>query len=144
MSIFFQGHEASKSGPARWINGVTPQHGVDATHPPADNLFRPHVDADFPLSLVNHPSSFVQTGHWYYGVCRGMAWVQVFRPRDRIWIAQSPSGGGTGNPAWDFQWFINDYRVGESYGFVMRAAYVPFESREQIQVLAEKLQRAMQ
>ena len=141
MSIFFRGREADAEDQPGWIHGVTPRHGVDATHPPADDHFRPKVDDDFPLTLVNHPSRFAHTGHWYYGVCRGMAWVQVFRPRDKIWLAQSPSGGGVGNPAWDFQWFINDYRVGQAYGFVMRAAYVPFESREQIQRLAEQMQR---
>jgi len=141
-SIRFLGHTASGVEPT-WINGVTPEHGVAATHPPAGEIFKPDVDADFPLKLVHGRSRHVHTGNWYYGVCRGMAWVQVFRPQDRIWLAQSPSGGGNGNPAWDFQWFIPEVRVGESYGFVMRAAYVPYESPDQIRRLAEQIQREM-
>ncbi len=33
----------------------------------------------------------------------------------------------------NFQWIIPDYQVGEAYGFVMRAAYLPYESPEQIE-----------
>ena len=61
-----------------------------------------------------------------------MAYVQMFRRRHQIWFAQSPTGGGSTNPAWDFQWFVPDYEVGKAYGMVMRAACLPFESREQI------------
>jgi hypothetical protein len=143
MSIHFLGREATASGEAKWINGVTPEHGVEATHPPVDTTFFPNVDADFPLKLVTGRSRYVTTSNWYYGVCRGMALLQVFRPRDRIWLAQSPSGGGKGNPAWDFQWFVPEAAVGQAYGFVMRAAYVPYESPEQIRRLAEQIQREM-
>ncbi len=99
-SIHFRGRRADREQKTDWINGVTPRHGVDATHPPADVQFRPKIDSDFPLTLVNHPS---------------MAFVQMFRDRDQIWIAQSPSGGGMGNPAWDFQWFIPKAEVGQAY-----------------------------
>ncbi|MBT4866255.1 MAG: hypothetical protein HON53_14220, partial [Planctomycetaceae bacterium] len=78
-------------------------------------------------------SKFVYTEPWYYGVSNGMAFAQMFRSRDQIWLAQSPSGGGTNNPAWDFQWFIPNYKVGEAYGFVMRAAYAPFKSQSQVE-----------
>jgi hypothetical protein len=145
LSIYFQGREANDPHQRpRWINAVSPRHGVDATHPPAEAAFFPPIDDDFRLTLVNHPSPYVHTSSWYFGVCRGMAWVQVFRRKDHVWLAQSPSGGGQGNPAWDFQWFVPDCQTGQAYGFVMRAAYVPFESREQIERLARELQAALE
>jgi hypothetical protein len=132
-SIFFKGRARGATEGARWIEGVTPKHGAQSGHAPAAFPKLPAVDDDFPLTLVNHPSKHVYTEPWYFGVSHGMAFVQMFRGRDRIWMAQSPSGGGATNPAWDFQWFIPDYKVGEAYGFVMRAAYLTFESREQVE-----------
>lgn len=132
-SIWFVGRETDTGGPERWINGVTPKHGTDSTHRPAGVTSLPKIDDDFPLTLVNHPSKFEYTQPWYYGVSHGMAFVQMFRSEDRIWLAQSPSGGGNGNPAWDFQWFIPDPAVGQTYRFVMRAAYVPFSSRDELE-----------
>lgn len=131
-SIHFAGRAATEKV-GRWVEGVTPAHGVDATHPPVSfPMPYPKVDHDFPLTLVNHPSRHRYVMPFYYGVSRGMAFVQIFRERDGIWFAQSPSGGGEGNPAWDFQWFIQKPKVDEAYGIVMRAAYLPFEGREKL------------
>ncbi|MBU0718338.1 MAG: hypothetical protein KJ749_08825 [Planctomycetes bacterium] len=132
-AIFFKGRARDDGGPPRWIEAVSPAHGTDSTHAPASFPGLPRIDPDFPMTLVNHPSKFVYTEPWYFGVSHAMAYVLMFRERDRVWLAQSPSGGGSGNPAWDFQWFIPEYQVGEAYGFVMRAAYVPYESPEQIE-----------
>jgi hypothetical protein len=132
-AIFFKGQLRDNPGPPRWIEATSPKHGTESTHGPAALPSLPPIDADFSLTLVNHPSKYVYTEPWCFGVSHGMAYVLMFRQRDRIWMAQSPSGGGQGNPAWDFQWFIPEYRVGEAYGFVMRAAYLPYESREQIE-----------
>ncbi|MEQ9407030.1 MAG: hypothetical protein RIK87_04860 [Fuerstiella sp.] len=138
-AIFFKGRPAGTDGNPNWIKGITPQHGTDSTHRPAGVTSLPPVDPDFPLSLVNHPSKYEYTQPWYYGVSHGMAFVQVFRMQDNIWMAQSPSGGGNGNPAWDFQWFISDPKIGQTYGFSMRAAYVPFRSQKQIEALASAI-----
>jgi hypothetical protein len=70
---------------------------------------------------------------WYYGVSGGVAFAQVFRPRDRVRFAQSPSGCGAGNPPWDFQWYVPDYRVGQRYQMVMRAVLVPGTSRAAVE-----------
>jgi len=131
-AIYFYGRRAGTKHKASWIKGVTPSHGVDSTHPPAYGRPKIEFDPEFPLTLANHPSKHVYTEPWYYGISHGMAYVQMFRNRDSIWLAQSPTGGGATNPAWDFQWFIQNYEVNQAYGFVMRAAYLPFKSREQV------------
>ncbi|MFN0196044.1 MAG: hypothetical protein ACKVT0_04820 [Planctomycetaceae bacterium] len=142
-AIHFIGRKRGTKETPDWIKAVTPQHGVEATHPPHVRLFDPVIDAEFPLKLVNHPSQYEATDGWYYGISHGMAFVQMFRPRDQIWLAQSPSGGGANNPAWDFQWFIPDYKVGEAYGFIMRAAYLPTTDREEIIELTKPHREAL-
>ena len=135
LDIHFQGvpNQASKSSKPAWIQGVTPSHGTLATHVGlADQRSFKHDD-DFPLTLVFNRSRFRYTTPWYFGVSHQMAWVQMFRPKDQVRLTQSPSGGGKGNPAWDFQFLIPDYQVGQRYQMVMRGMYVPFQSREQIQ-----------
>lgn len=112
-----------------FLHARTPAHGVESTHPPAGGRFLPRVAEDFPLTLVNHPSAYVYSRPWYYGIRDNYAYTQLFRSQDQIWFAQSPTGGGKQNPAWDFQWFIPDYQPGEAYGFIMRAHYTPWSDR---------------
>ena len=131
-AIHFRGREATAYGDGDWLRMVTPTHGVDSTHPPAGPLRNLPMHPEFPLTLVNHRSKYVCTDPWYYGISHGMAFVQMFRSRDQIWLAQSPSGGGKGNPAWDFQWFVPDWKVDEPYGFTMRAALLPTTDQDQI------------
>ena len=133
LDIHFRGRSTDDRGAAiQWIRGVTPNHGTLPTHLAIDDHRMFEHDAEFPLTLVFNRSHYRYAEPWYYGVSHDMAFVQLFRPRDRVRLSQSPSGGGTGNPAWDFQWLIPDYEVGRRYRFVMRAAYLPFESQEQI------------
>jgi hypothetical protein len=137
-AIYFKGRPKGRDQEPDWIKGVTPRHGVDSTHPPAGDPHAIKTDPEFPLTLVNHPSKYEYTEPFYFGIHRGRAYVQMFRKQDRIWFAQSPTGGGKSNPAWDFQWFVPDYKVDEAYGFTMRAAYVPYKTRDQIERIARE------
>lgn len=133
-AIQFIGRTVENPKP-RWIRAVSPNHGEESTHPPSGPLLDLRLDREFSLRLVSGRSKYRYVEPWYFGVSRGRALVQMFRARDRVWFAQSPNGGSTTSksPAWDFQWFIPDYKVGEAYGFVMRAASIPYKSREQVQ-----------
>jgi hypothetical protein len=125
---------------SRWVRAVTPAHGRESTHLPPGPVLDLKLDPAFSLTLVSGRSAYTYVEPWYFGVWRERALVQMFRARDRVWMAQSPNGGSTTskNPAWDFQWFVPDYKVGEAYGFVMRTAYVPYESREQVRTATQR------
>jgi hypothetical protein len=143
-AIHFRGREAAAGdGPGGWLRTLSPQHGVDSTHPPAGDRRAIAYEPNFPLTLANHPSRYVHTEPWYFGVTRGLALVQMFRSADRIWFAQSPTGGGGIHPAWDFQWFATDWKVGEPRGFVMRVALTPFENHAQLETATRPHRQAL-
>jgi hypothetical protein len=133
LDIHFRGHIDGADKPTEWIRGVTPKHGEFPTHIGNTDTRSFQHDDDFALTLVFNRSKYRYDESWYYAVSHGMAFVQIFRPQDVIRLSQSPSGGGEGNPAWDFQYFIPGYKVDQRYQMVMRAMYVPYESPEQIQ-----------
>jgi hypothetical protein len=143
LDIHFIGQPDSTEESPGWIRGVTPKHGVLSTHPGAGDARVFKHDEDFPLTLAFNRSKFRYVEPWYFGVSHGMAFVQMFRPGDDVRLTQSPSGGGQGNPAWDFQFFIPDYKVGQRYQMVMRAAYLPYESAKQIERDTRSHRRAL-
>jgi hypothetical protein len=143
LDIHFKGHRADEPPAARWIRGVTPAHGVLSTHLASDDDRTFAHDPEFPLTLVFNRSRYRYSQPWYYGVSHGMALVFIFQPKDRIRMSQSPSGGGAGNPAWDFQHLIAEYEVGRRYQMVMRAMYLPYESPEQIETASKPHWKAL-
>jgi hypothetical protein len=133
-AIHFKGRAVDeKAKQTRWLKTITPRHGVDATHPAVDDDRIFAHDKGFPMTLVFNNSKWRYTEPWYYGLHGEHAFVQLFRPRDRIRLTQSPSGGGKGNPAWDFQCFFSDYQVGQRYQMVMRAKLVRFRGEKELE-----------
>ncbi len=131
LDIHFRGVESVDDEP-RWIQARTPEHGVEASHVAIDDDRRLPHDADFPLTLVFNRSRYRYVEPWYYGVSHDIALALLFREQDRARLVQSPSGGGSGNPAWDFQYFIPDYKVGQLYRFVMLAVCTPYQSTQDV------------
>jgi hypothetical protein len=144
-AIHFKGQAVGKkTAEAKWIESVSVRHGTDATHPAAgDERIFAH-DEKFPLSLVFNLSKWRYREPWYYGRHGDVAFAQMFRPSDRIRFSQSPSGGGAGNPAWDFQFFILDYEVGKRYQMVMRAKLLKFSTAEQLEKDVAPHRRALE
>ena len=133
LDIHFKGRHEDGPGETEWIRGVTPSHGVLSTHVGrTDDRTFPHAD-DFPLTLVFNRSKYRFDEPWYFGINHGMALALMFRGADQPRLTQSPSGGGQGNPAWDFQYFVADYQIDQRYQMVMRAQYLPYVSVDQVE-----------
>jgi hypothetical protein len=144
LDVHFKGHaEGEAAGATRWVRAASPRHGVEATHRAHDDGRAFRHDEPFPLTLVYNYSKWRYREPWYFGVADGVALAQVFRPADRVRFSQSPSGGGDGNPAWDFQYLFPDYEVGRRYQAVMRALLVRYESPEQVERAAARHLRAL-
>ena len=146
LDIHFRGFDEEADGKLsaiKWIRGITPAHGTLPTHfGQHDHRVFAH-DRDFPLSLVFNRSKHRFAEPWYFGVNHDQAFVQMFRPQDQVRITQSPSGGGSGNPAWDFQYFIDKAELNRRSQFVMRAMLLPFESAEQVERATRKNREAL-
>ena len=133
LDIHFLGYLADKQdSERRWVRGITPAHGKLSTHRATEDQRRFSHDPQFPLTLIFNYSNYCYSEPWYYGISHDMVLVLMFWERDKVRFSQFPSGAGAGNPAWDFQWFIPEYKVGQHYQFVMRAMYLPYKSPEQI------------
>lgn len=139
LDIHFRGVPDSDDGGPSWQRGVTPAHGTLATHRPLNDYRNFPRDPAFPLELPFGFSRLNYTEPSYFGVCRGMAFIQMFRPQDRVWMTQSPSGGGSDCPAWDFQWFASEPRVGERYQLKMRAAYVSLDRADDLDAVRNQV-----
>ena len=143
LDIHFKGDDTDQPTGSHWIRGITPAHGTLATHLAYEDKREFAHDPQFPLSLVFNFSKHRYSEPWYYGLNDGIALVLMFRPEDEVRMTQSPSGGGDGNPAWDFQYFISDYKIDHRYQLVMRAMAVPFESTRQIEQVSLPHRKAL-
>ena len=143
MAIQFIGRSRPDRGDAtpRWMRHLPQAHGVAANHRPAGSTWDPTFDPGFKISLASGASDFEYVYPFYFGLSGENVWVQMFeRPQagGEMRFAQSPSGGGRGNPAWDFVYFRRDYAVGREFRFRVHTVYQKFTSLEDVVRLYER------
>lgn len=131
LSIQFIGRSRPGRGDAapRWIKYSSPSHGDAASHRPAGSAWDPPVDEGFNITLVSGLSDFEYLYPFYFGRLGENVLILMFEkpPRENeLRFAQSPTGAGTGNPAWDFVYFQRSYEIGRFFGFRGRLVYKRF------------------
>lgn len=131
--IYFHGKE-NGSEELKWIGASTPKHGVESTHIEVNDNFDLFAVPGFNVTLANHYSNYRFAEPFYYGRFDNMVFAYMFEePKDGIIrFSQSPTGGGSGNPAWDFQFIIPDFEVGKEYSFNTRLVYKEWKNKEDI------------
>ena len=137
LAIQFIGRSRPGTGDERprWIRHLSPRHGESACHRPAGATWDPPLDEGFPIVLGKGPSDLEYVYPFYFGVTHGQAVMFFFeRPTadGEIRFAQSPSGGGDGNPAWDFLYLRRRFAVGEEFSFRVRCVARPFRNRADV------------
>ena len=135
--IHFLGRDEA-GAEVRWIAAFSETHGVRSTHRHIDDtmnlLFPPNSQ---PL-LVSDYSEYRYAEPFYYGRFRDMVFVYMWDRSEGIRFAQSPTGGGAKNPAWDFQFIVPDPEAGKHYGFKARVVYKPFVSADDVRAEYKK------
>ncbi len=136
-AIYFLGRKKGNSG-EEWIKGITPKHGVLSTHRQATDRREFRREEPFPLTLVFNESNWEYTQSFFYGRYNDHYLAILFHPKDQIRFTHSPSGGGSGNPAWDFQWFIDAPKKDKLYQLRYRAIWKPWTNQKEIQTEYQK------
>ncbi|MGI5819494.1 MAG: hypothetical protein ACOX9R_15500 [Armatimonadota bacterium] len=98
-----------------------------------------HVDIEPELpheisfdTLAYSYSELAFTRPFFYGRRRNMVFALMFEDGHDVRLTHSPTGGGKGNPAWDFQWVMHEPRVDEEHHLRARAVYKPWQGERDI------------
>lgn len=132
-SIYFQGRKKCEGG-YHWVKAFSTKHGLKSGHLHDGDNYRMFAAPDFNVTLASHYSKYVFKEPYYYGRFHNMVYAYLFDvPVDQILrFAQSPTGGGDVNPAWDFYILNPDFETGKEYSFSVRLVYKPFVSAQDI------------
>ncbi len=114
----------------RWLAFLSAEHNSKSSVDFVGQAWRPSFTTGHPPRLYMEEADYCYSYPFYYGRRGDMLILLMFDQAGPIRFSHSPSSGGPvnpeSNPAWDFQYLIQDYRVGNEYGFRARLVYKPF------------------
>lgn len=114
-----------------WLELNTPQHFEESTVASVD--VDPELVHEMSFETLAYSySDLTWIRPFFFGRWRDMVFAMMFEPGHDVRFTHSPSGGGEGNPAWDFQWVVHRPRVDEEHHLRARALFKPWESRQDI------------
>jgi hypothetical protein len=132
--IYFKGRrETDHPDSTSWIAAWSTEHGSHSTHRSIHDDQEFFFADNFNASLASNFSGFRYSQPFFFGRFNGMVLAYLFDSKEVIRFSQSPTGGGKGNPAWDFQYLVPSPAAGKRYSFKVRMIYKPFISENDIE-----------
>ncbi|UCH35959.1 MAG: hypothetical protein JSV65_06290 [Armatimonadota bacterium] len=118
----FRGREAD-GGDERVISYASPHHGTESTHRRLNEPEYPPMGEIEAHWMYASLSPYVFTRPYFWGEVHGLTATWMFDPAEGLRMAHSPSGGGRGNPAWDYIFLMPGYEIGRTYRWRSRLVY---------------------
>ena len=133
-NIYFQGivDRQSNQSNGKLVAAYSEKHGVKSAHRAIKDKYDFYFAPDFSVTLANHFSDYRYAKPFFFGRFQNMALAYFFEPSAFMRFSQSPDGGGTGNPAWDFYYTIPHPETEQEYTFKGRIVYKPFKNAKDI------------
>ena len=135
-SMYFLGTLDGKT--EQWLQLCTQFHNDQSTVRHRDDTFEMKFADDGRPALFKSFSPMRYTKPMFYGIIGDLFWGIMFDRHSGIRFTHSPSGGGfnqetqSSNPAWDFQFLIEQPELQREYGFRARSFLVPRCSRAEL------------
>jgi hypothetical protein len=127
-AIHFRGRR-SRAGRPRWLSHESPRHGERSSVRQVRDGLRLPVGPGNERFMYASMAPLRYEQAYYYGIRRGWMILLMFDCEQVLRFSHSPSGGGRGNPAWDFYMLVPGPSVGQEYELRARLCYKPFVSR---------------
>ncbi len=111
----------SGGGAERWIAFASPRHGEASSVRSERDEVTLEISEAQRDKLFSTVAPVRYTRPLFYGRWSDYAYTLAFKTRHLLRFAMSPSGGGHGNPAWDFQILVPEVQVGREARLTCRA-----------------------